>query len=76
VPVYEYRCAACDTTFERRVAMADADVVQCPDGHSQVRRLLSVFATSGRTAPAAPALATPATATPATGGCGGHCACH
>jgi putative FmdB family regulatory protein len=71
VPVYEYQCAECHTGFERRVSMADADVVTCPNGHTSVRRLLSVFATSGRAAGTA---AVPAPAPQS--GCGGHCACH
>jgi len=71
VPVYEYQCAECGTGFERRVSMADADVVACPAGHTRVRRLLSVFATSGRSAGGD---ATPVAAGQA--GCGGHCACH
>jgi len=52
--------------------MADADAgVLCPSGHGDVRRLLSVFGTSGRatqtvaTLPSAPVR-----------GCGGGCACH
>jgi putative FmdB family regulatory protein len=72
VPLYEYRCVSCDDVFEVRRAMADADdTVTCPSGHGDVRRLLSVFGTSGRatqaaaTVPAAPMR-----------GCGGGCACH
>lgn len=73
VPLYEYRCATCDDVFEQRRAMADADgALACPAGHTDVRRLLSVFATGrGATTAAAPS---PATA-PARG-CGGGCACH
>lgn len=67
VPVYEYRCRECDTTFEQRRAIADADGadVRCPDGHARVTRLLSVFASGGRAS------------APASGGgcCGGACGC-
>jgi putative FmdB family regulatory protein len=72
VPLYEYRCIDCEGVFEVRRSMADADAeVRCPDGHTQVRRLLSVFATAGRSDSGAP-VAIPAPAA----GCGGHCACH
>jgi len=66
VPLYEFRCADCDSTFEQRRSFAEADdVVTCPAGHLNVKRLLSVFAaTSGL---------------PEVGGgggcCGGGCGC-
>ena len=70
MPLYEYRCVTCDDVFETRRSMAEADTdVVCPTGHTEVRRLLSVFATAGSASGPAPA---PATG----GGCGGHCACH
>jgi putative FmdB family regulatory protein len=70
---YEYRCTTCDDVFEERRAMADADTgVTCPSGHTEVRRLLSVFASTGRASGSAPA---PVAAAPMRG-CGGGCACH
>jgi putative FmdB family regulatory protein len=73
VAVYEYRCSTCDDTFEQRRPMAEADAgVRCPSGHTEVRRLLSVFASTGKAAPGAPA---PVAAAPMRG-CGGGCACH
>jgi putative FmdB family regulatory protein len=64
VPIYEYRCLECDAVFEQRTTMAAADETRCPAGHQQAKRLLSVFASGGRAAPAA------------TGGCcGGACGC-
>ena len=69
--LYEYRCRTCDTTFELRRPMAQANApATCPDGHDGVVRLLSMFAAVGDaaretardTAPAVP--------------CGAHCACH
>jgi hypothetical protein len=64
----------CDGVFEQRRAMADADAdATCPQGHTPVRRLLSVFAAGGRASDAgasAPAMAAPVR------GCGGGCACH
>jgi putative FmdB family regulatory protein len=70
MPVYEFRCRTCDTTFEARRPMAESNAAAtCPDGHGDTVRLLSVFAAVG----AAPASA------PASGGgtpCGAHCGCH
>ena len=34
MPIYEYRCTTCDTVYERRRAMAEADAPShCPGGH-------------------------------------------
>lgn len=71
MPVYEYRCRTCDTTFEARRPMAESNAATpCPEGHADTVRLLSVFASVGSSGAAAPA--------PASGGapCGAHCACH
>jgi putative FmdB family regulatory protein len=74
MPLYEYRCRTCATTFDRRRPMADADQpVTCPDGHRGAVRLLAVFATTG-TATAPPTGA--GCGAPVPGGCGGGCACH
>jgi putative FmdB family regulatory protein len=67
MPTYEYRCRTCDAVFERRRSMSEADdPVTCPDGHPEVVRLLSAFASvsalGGGDAPAGP--------------CGGSCACY
>jgi putative FmdB family regulatory protein len=70
--LYEYVCLDCDTLFELRRAMGDADSnVTCPSGHVDVRRRLSVFASVGtNTGSARPG------ATPSAGGCcGGACGC-
>jgi putative FmdB family regulatory protein len=73
VAVYEYRCSTCEDTFEQRRPMAEADdSVTCPSGHTDVRRLLSVFASTGKASMGAPA-SMPAAPM---GGCGGGCACH
>jgi putative FmdB family regulatory protein len=74
MPVYEYRCRTCDTRFEARRPMSDAAApINCPDGHLDTTRLLSVFAslTSGSALPAMPT----AGAGPSGGGCGPGCAC-
>lgn len=71
VAVYEYVCRACDTSFELRRAMSDADSrVTCPQGHADVRRRLSVFAAVG----SGGSEVSPAGA-PAGGCCGGACGC-
>jgi len=68
MPLYEFKCRQCETTFEERRPMSEANApATCPDGHPGAVRLLSVFASVGA-AGAAPA--------PATGGgacCGGGC---
>jgi putative FmdB family regulatory protein len=70
--LYEYRCRTCDTTFELRRPMAEANApASCPDGHPGALRLLSVFASVG-TETAGVRSADHASAAP----CGAHCACH
>lgn len=74
MPTYEYKCRECGTTFEARRSMAEANApINCPDGHVDAIRMLSVFASvnAGGSAKSAPAPAP----RPA-GGCGGGCACH
>jgi putative FmdB family regulatory protein len=69
--VYEYLCRICDTRFEARRPMSEAAVaIECPAGHADTARVLSVFASIG----AASRQAAPASAAPA-GGCGAACAC-
>lgn len=45
MPIYEYRCAQCGTTFQRlfrSLREAEGATVQCPEcGAGQVRRLFS-----------------------------------
>jgi putative FmdB family regulatory protein len=73
MPVYEYVCKDCDSVFEARRSMADADApLTCPDGHERVARRLSLFAATGR-ASAVPSTA-PARSGPAR--CGPACGCH
>jgi putative FmdB family regulatory protein len=72
MPVYEFRCRTCDTTFEARRPMAESNAAAtCPDGHHDTVRLLSVFASVGAASPSA-------SSTPSGGGapCGAHCGCH
>ncbi len=74
MPVYEYRCQTCDTRFEARRPMSEAAApINCPDGHIDTTRLLSVFASVGH-GPAGAAM--PAAGAGAVGGgCGPGCAC-
>ena len=73
MPLYEYRCPICDDTFDARRSMADAsEPIDCPQGHTGSRRLLSVFASVGGAAAPSPAAAP----RPSGGGCcGGMCGC-
>lgn len=51
MPIYEYECLTCGVTFEKRQSFSDEPVAECPNGHSDTRRLLSapaiVFKGSG-----------------------------
>ncbi len=44
MPLYEYECSTCGTTFEQMHHFNEASVQQCPHGHAGVRR---VFAPAG-----------------------------
>jgi putative FmdB family regulatory protein len=71
MPLYEYRCRTCDTDFELRRAMTEAsDPAECPQGHVDSMRRLSMFASVGSTPGPV--------ASPGGGGgcCGGGCGCH
>jgi putative FmdB family regulatory protein len=76
MPLYEFRCRTCDTTFELRRPMSEAgDPASCPDGHAGAVRLLSVFATAGA-AVGGSSSSFPAPRPSAGGGCcGGSCGC-
>ena len=77
MPLYEYRCRSCDTTFsERRPMSRSSEPATCPDGHPEARRVLSVFATAGRSSGGADAPAPSFGGGGFGGGCGGGCACH
>jgi putative FmdB family regulatory protein len=75
VPFYEYRCRSCETRFELLRPSVEADApATCPAGHTDARRLLSVFAAGGR---AAGASTEGAGFGSGRGGgcCGGSCGC-
>lgn len=73
MPLYEYRCKTCDTSFEVRRSMSESNAAAiCPSGHTDTMKLLSSFAAVGASTPGrAPAMS----AAPTGGGCGGGCAC-
>jgi putative FmdB family regulatory protein len=72
MPLYEYRCRACDQRFDARRPIAEADApAPCPVGHTDTVRLLAAFSATGRAAPGAGSAAGAAPAAP----CGAHCAC-
>ena len=58
MPIYEYACAKCGQEFEALVRSGTSP--QCPGCHStELRKLLSVFATSGASAETAPVMPGP-----------------
>jgi putative FmdB family regulatory protein len=72
MPVYEYRCRTCDDLFELRRPMSESNApADCPSGHADTVRLLSVFASAG----ASLAEAAPSAGSRPVGGCGAGCAC-
>ena len=81
MPIYEYRCASCDHSFEAFVRPSDA--AECPHCHSlKLTRELSTFAARSNgdsTAAAASAIANSGTNGGSYSGggcCGGGCGCH
>ena len=57
MPIYEYRCANCDRSFEAFVRPGD-DGAQCPHCHgSKLTREMSTFAARGSNGDAAAAVA-------------------
>lgn len=77
MPIYEYRCAACDDSFEALLKVG-SKAPACPRcSGAQVSRELSVFAPSvaaagGSARPPAPSL----NGRGGAGCCGGGCGCH
>lgn len=76
MPLYDYKCPECDTTFEARRPMAEAsDPIECPNGHVGSRRLLSVFATVGASSGASSPVQAPMPRAGGHGCGGGMCGC-
>jgi putative FmdB family regulatory protein len=76
MPIYEYFCTACNSTFEKLRPAQQADVpVPCPGcQHVSSQRILSLFASSVKTA--GDSYATAPAAFSGGGCCGGACGCH
>jgi putative FmdB family regulatory protein len=71
MPLFEYRCAACDARFEALVPAAAADTVGCERcGSADVTRLLSTFAVGGSAGMAAEPGPCGACGAPRRGTCG------
>lgn len=77
MPLYEYFCPTCADRFEMLRPISRAgEAATCPEGHSNARRALSMFAAVSREG--GPGIAPEAfRATGSTGGCacGGACSC-
>jgi putative FmdB family regulatory protein len=41
MPTYEYKCEICGLTFERRQAITEEPLTECPECRGRVRRLVS-----------------------------------
>jgi putative FmdB family regulatory protein len=51
MPIFEYRCIACDARFEELTSAADTDDVFCRScGSARITRLLSAFSVGKTTA--------------------------
>jgi putative FmdB family regulatory protein len=75
MPIYDYRCTACDERYDQLVRRAE-DVVSCPScGNEASERLLSVFAGMGSSGKpmAAPDFSRVASMPRGGGCCGGAC---
>jgi putative FmdB family regulatory protein len=76
MPIYEYRCRACDERFEELVRNPDV-VVPCPScGDRNAERLLSVFAGVGGGGTGAAPDPSGGLGPPPMGACGPGCGCH
>jgi len=41
MPIYEYECESCGLKFERRQAITEEPIKECPECQGEVRRLVS-----------------------------------
>jgi putative FmdB family regulatory protein len=80
MPLYEYRCSDCQTSFEKLRPMRDADKPSdCPKCHGQAnKRLISAFAAVSRGSDGSSRMVASSHASGGCGSCGGgSCAsCH
>jgi putative FmdB family regulatory protein len=48
MPIYEYQCKSCDSTFEKLVFKGDDESVKCPEcGAENAKKLLSAASLMG-----------------------------
>lgn len=48
MPIYEFRCRECGSTFTESRSMSDSDAAaSCPAGHADTTRLLTIGAVAG-----------------------------
>lgn len=78
MPLYEYYCSDCKSKFELLVSHQHADDVVCTRCHGeQVRRLLSLFAMSGKMSEDGSSGDFDSSLDDGSCGCGGgSCGCH
>jgi putative FmdB family regulatory protein len=78
MPLYEYYCSDCKSTFELLVSHLHADDVVCTKCHGEkIRRLLSVFALTGKASEESGYDGYDTSADGGSCGCGGgSCGCH
>jgi len=50
MPLFEYHCESCNTTFEKLLKTQENEA-ECPDCGQQARKAVSVFASAGCSAP-------------------------
>jgi putative FmdB family regulatory protein len=76
MPIYEYHCQDCDSSFETFVRPGHDDETECPSCSGvNINREMSVFASRGDNGKAEPNGA--GTPMMRSGGCcGGSCGCH
>jgi putative FmdB family regulatory protein len=77
MPIYEYRCEDCDSSFETLVQAGQHDEPQCPSCMGvKIVREMSVFASRGGNGDAKPDQSGAAMMRGGGGCCGGSCGCH
>lgn len=75
MPIYEYRCDECASSFETLVRPGHEEDAECPACHgSRLSREMSVFAAARNGAESAPVAGGPRMG--GGGCCGGGCGCH
>jgi len=77
MPIYEYHCEDCDSSFETLVQPGHHDETQCPSCMSvKIVREMSVFASRGYNSEVKPNGSGAAMMRGGGGCCGGSCGCH